>query len=269
MGFFGPAVDNMEVDRVRGAVIRSGVRDWVSIPCLCRHDLRPSFLSRATECGSVITSAAVTARTDRAARDEGRRQLELRHNHRSEHAVGQVAHRRRDRCGGDNTCGRRASQRGDRAGDHREWNRRGCRLGTQRRRDQRGRRCQAAADQATSQLLARPVEPPADRPGCAAEPARGFLLRLSLQIAEHHRPTIFLGQPVDLLVKDATDLVLLDVVGVLRRLRPRDLTFLGPSPGGVCPNACRDPVGHAVKPRAQRVGISQRAGRATGRGTVA
>ncbi len=60
-----------------------------------------------------------------------------------------------------------------------------------------------------------------------SEPPRGLLVRLTLQVTEHHRPAILLREPADLLVENAAQLMPLDVGGGFHGLGPRTLAFLG------------------------------------------
>ena len=68
-------------------------------------------------------------------------------------------------------------------------------------RDSRGERGrgQAAAGQPVAQPRPRPHQPHPDRAGRQPQPDRRFLLRQALEVAQHDRNPVALGQPIDLL----------------------------------------------------------------------
>ncbi len=107
---------------------------------------------------------------------------------------------------------------------------------------------------------ARPVETPADGALGTSEPPRGLLVRLTLQVTEHHRPAILLRQPADLLVENAPQLMPLDVGGGFHGLGPRPLAFLAWPAGRSGSDSRGDPVSDAMEPGAERVGVAERAG---------
>ena len=67
---------------------------------------------------------------------------------------------------------------------------------------QRGRGRQAAADQAVAEPLAAARTPALDGPDRPAHAPGGFLAGAALEVAEHDRDAVALGEPVDLLVED-------------------------------------------------------------------
>ena len=165
-GLSGPLVHEADLDRGTVALARGrfGSRRLMATRPAPADLGRSRRTSRRASRARPRQRPAMIARGD----DEGGRQLELRHDHGAEHAVGQLE--RRHRRGNRDRRGRRgAGQRGDRRGDERGRNRRRSRLAASGQRGQPDGRSQAAAGQAVAQLLPRPVEPPAKAPRRASQ----------------------------------------------------------------------------------------------------
>ncbi len=157
---------------------------------------------------------------------------------------------------------------------------------TERRGDGRGGQDDAAAGQATAELVARPGQPAPDRPGRPVQPAGHLVEGQPLEIAEHHGEPKRLRQAIDLVVQglglfaaDRRFLARFDRrPGQDSRIRTpgnlssrhhssaRPLQAAPDGPSNLRARADR----HAVKPGAQQVGIAGSLSPCSpGRGTAA
>ncbi len=113
-------------------------------------------------------------------------------------------------------------------------------------------RRQSAAGQPTPEPLPPAGQPALDRPDGTAEVPRRLLVGAAFQVAEHHRDTIPLGQPVNLLVDDGRQVFPSRFAPGPSRHRDRS-PFDRPAALGVPANPDRRMSGDSVQPRADRI----------------
>ena len=172
--------------------------------------------------------------------------------------------------GSENSLSRRERHRGDRAGrgaaasDQDRHLDRGCEQGfgdrrprgTRRQRGghSSGDRRQPAPDQPASQPLAASRLPALDGPDRPAESTGGLLMGQALQVAEHHGLAEGLRQAADLLVDRDVPIVGDSARIALGSCRHLGALALVDAPlHGQGPGMRRDPQGHGMEPRTERI----------------
>jgi hypothetical protein len=95
-------------------------------------------------------------------------------------------------------------------------------------------------------------EPPGDGALGPAELPTGPVLTLTLDVAEHQRRPIFLGQAGNLLIQDGPDLLPGRLVDGMRAGHGRKSPFSVAPDGCLGPGPHGDPLGHRVQPGPQR-----------------
>src|SRR5262245_65857448 len=66
--------------------------------------------------------------------------------------------------------------------------------------------CKPSPAQPRPQQIARPRQPALDCPDRPFESARGFFMRLTFEIAQHNRPSVFRWEPAEFLVENLSEL---------------------------------------------------------------
>jgi phosphoenolpyruvate carboxykinase (ATP) len=184
------------------------------------------------------------------------RELELARDHGVPHPVAQGDDPRRD------GFGSRTARRGLDGGHHQRSRNTRRQRRRPRRDGQQGRRPQAASHQPRPEQRPAALQAALQRALRQAEPGRGLLLRPALQVAQHQRLPVALGQPAQLVVEHLPDLAPAQLIRDLRGGASGSAALVLPPAREPGPRFPGRAVGDAVQPAGQRRRVADGVGAA-------